>query len=216
MSELARIEKSKQTFQAEIRRQKPEVAILEKESNTARKAFENLRDRRRNLSSRGFVDPGRTDAAKKIDSELRNAEAVHEETQDRFLRAKAKLDAIPDMNSFSAMLTLYDQQLMSDVREIHKILSVAENSKSGVASRRAELRPHYRALIAAYENEFIYKTGLNDTKIIDFFDTYVHDSLAGFAKDATLPSDPRVVYVGGDEKLKFASVEADVNSVNTA
>lgn len=215
MSELSQIERSKQTFQAEIRRQKPEVAILEKESDTARKAVENLRERRRNLSSRGFVAPGRSDAIQKIDSALRNAEAVHEETQDRFLRAKAKLDAIPDMNSFSAMLTLYDQQLLSDVREIHKILSFAENLKSGVRSKRAELRPHYRALIAAYENEFIYKTGLNDEKIIDFFDTYVHDSLAGFAKDATLPSDPRVVYVGCDEKLKFALVEAAGNSANT-
>jgi len=32
----------------------------------------------------------------------------------------------------------------------------------------------------------------------------VHDSLADFNYDATLPSDPRVVYVGGDERAQFA------------
>ena len=37
-----------------------------------------------------------------------------------------------------------------------------------------------------------------------FFDLYVHDSLAGFAKDETLPSDPRCIYVGGDEESRHA------------
>ena len=35
-------------------------------------------------------------------------------------------------------------------------------------------------------------------------DQYVHDSLAGFAKDETLPSDPRCIYVGGDDEYRFA------------
>lgn len=59
----------------------------------------------------------------------------------------------------------------------------------------------------AYENEYIHNTGLKDEKIISFFDSLVHDSLAGFAKDATLPSDPRVVYLGGDEKYRYAVIE---------
>lgn len=49
--------------------------------------------------------------------------------------------------------------------------------------------------------------GLKGEKVIGFFDNYVHDSLAGFAKDATLPSDPRVVYLGDDEKYQYASSE---------
>jgi hypothetical protein len=46
---------------------------------------------------------------------------------------------------------------------------------------------------------------MRDPELSAFFDTYVHDSLAGFAKDATLPSDPRVIYTGGDDKLLYAS-----------
>ncbi len=59
-------------------------------------------------------------------------------------------------------------------------------------------------MIEAYENEFIKGTGLNDERIFRFFEDYVHDSLSGFGKDATLPSDPRVIYVGDDEKLNYA------------
>jgi hypothetical protein len=62
-------------------------------------------------------------------------------------------------------------------------------------------------LLEAYENEFEKNSGLTDEKIISFFDNYVHDSLVGFAKDATLPSDPRVVYLGGDAKYRHASLE---------
>jgi len=40
--------------------------------------------------------------------------------------------------------------------------------------------------------------------VIEFFDNFVHDSLAGFAKDETLPSDPRCCYIGGDKEMKFA------------
>jgi hypothetical protein len=69
---------------------------------------------------------------------------------------------------------------------------------------RNNLRPHYRALIEAYENEFEKNKGLTDPAIISLFDNYVHDSLAGFAGDATLPSDPRVVYLGGDLKYEYA------------
>ena len=58
----------------------------------------------------------------------------------------------------------------------------------------------------AYENEYLHNNGLKDEKIIAFFDNLVHDSLAGFAKDATLPSDPRAVYLGGDEKYKYAMI----------
>ncbi|MFY0526729.1 hypothetical protein ACN28I_27490 [Archangium gephyra] len=69
---------------------------------------------------------------------------------------------------------------------------------------RDKLRPHYKAVLEAYEAEFERKQGLRNQEIIAFFETYVHDSLAGFAKDATLPSDPRVIYIGGDEKLRYA------------
>jgi hypothetical protein len=52
---------------------------------------------------------------------------------------------------------------------------------------------------------------LRDEKIIAFFDEHVHDSLAGFNTDSTLPSDPRVIYVGGDQKLDYAKADTSVS-----
>lgn len=74
------------------------------------------------------------------------------------------------------------------------------------------MRPHYKILVEAYENEFEKNKGLTDEKIISLFDNYIHDSLAAFAKDATLPSDPRVVYLGGDEKYAYASLDRNARS----
>ncbi|WP_316867686.1 hypothetical protein, partial [Ralstonia mannitolilytica] len=41
------------------------------------------------------------------------------------------------------------------------------------------------------------------------FSTYVHDSLAGFATDNTRTTDPRVLYIGGDQKEKYAAVQTE-------
>jgi hypothetical protein len=75
-------------------------------------------------------------------------------------------------------------------------------------SKRPEipLRPHYAGLIEAYEAEFTHNRGLlsGHPDALAFFEHHVHDSLAGFAKDATLPSDPRVVFIGGDTRSQFA------------
>jgi hypothetical protein len=124
---------------------------------------------------------------------------------DDLLKAKARKDALPNMESLQAMLDLYDKQLLADVQAIREVFS-----KRGIfggspdVARREELRPHYKILIEAYENEFEKNKGVTDEKIISLFESYVHDSLAAFAKDATLPSDPRVVYLGGDEKYEYA------------
>lgn len=207
MSELNRIEQSRAAFQTDIGLQDAEVGTLQKENEAALVTLNQLRTRRYSFIGRGYVDPRKSDAIKKLDGDLRDAENAKEVSRDRFLQAKAKRDAIPDMNGFGAKLAMYDQQLLSDVREIRKAIASAEHAKSGVQNKRAELRPHYRALVDAYENEFIHKKGLADKKVIEFFDKYVHDSLPGFAKDATLPSDPRVVYVGDDEKLRYVSLD---------
>ena len=49
--------------------------------------------------------------------------------------------------------------------------------------------------------------GLVDEKIFTFFENHIHDSLAGFATDSTLPSDPRVVYLDKDMKSQHAMNE---------
>jgi hypothetical protein len=139
------------------------------------------------------------------DADVLQARKKYENAHSERLRATARKDAVPDMKNLQAMLNIYDRQLLADVKAIRKALDEGSNAKRSV--RRNDLRPHYKALLEAYENEFEKNNGLKDEKIISFFDKYVHDSLAAFAKDATLPSDPRVVYLGGDEKYRYASLD---------
>ena len=207
VAESTRIAQSKATFQREISLQDADVGKLEKENEACLRRCDEIRVQRSRLVSRGYLDLTKSSSIKAMDAALRDAETTQEKAQDRLLQAKAKRDAIPSMSDFGAMLAMYDKQLLEDVKAIRNIISSAEQSKFRRENKRAELRPHYRALIEAYENEFVYEKGLTDQKVIEFFDSYVHDSLSGFAKDATLPSDPRVIYVGGDEKLSFSSID---------
>jgi type VI secretion system (T6SS) phospholipase Tle1-like effector len=130
------------------------------------------------------------DMAKKAKEEA----ALAKQSRDKYLRADSLVSAQPSSDgSFVRDSELYDAQLLADARTLQ-----AEFKKG-----RRNLRPHYRALLDAYEAEQQGR-GLRDSEIIAFFDTYVHDSLAGFAGDATLPSDPRVIYIGSDTKLEYA------------
>ena len=130
------------------------------------------------------------------------ARAKESVSRDRYLSRKAQLDTHANDGSLGANMAAYDERLLADAR------SIIEHRKQ---NPKLPIRPHYKNLVSAYEDEFVNGQGLRDEKLIAFFDTYVHDSLAGFAQDATLPSDPRVVYVGGDSKLRFAGV-LDKNS----
>lgn len=148
------------------------------------------------------------DEAKVCDADVETARRKYESTHGERLKAKARRDTLPNMEKFLEYLSLYDRQLLKDVQAIKNAL------RSSVVSRnRGDLRPHYLALLTAYENEFEINKGLTNESVIKFFDDYVHDSLAGFGQDATLPSDPRVVYLGGDEKYRYASLEGQ-NSVS--
>ncbi|MCH2242898.1 MAG: DUF2235 domain-containing protein, partial [Aquabacterium sp.] len=128
--------------------------------------------------------------------------AAYEEAQRQFTdaddahqREVAKLATLPDMERLAAHLEVYDRNLLLDVQRLKELQAAAPERR---------LRTHYRGLLEAYENEFEKNAGLTDPEIIAFFDNYVHDSLAGFAKDETLPSDPRCIYVGGDDEYRFA------------
>lgn len=115
---------------------------------------------------------------------------------DPYLRERAKLRTLPSHEGeLVGNLDAYDRQLMKDVAFLKE------------QSRRTKLplRPHYQALMQAHDDEFLHGKGLTDEKVIGFFDHFVHDSLAGFAKDVTLPSDPRCCYIGGDDELKYAN-----------
>ena len=126
------------------------------------------------------------------------------DAQDAYLKENARLDTLPGTaDALIGSMTIYDQQLMDDAQ------AIKARMKEDPSLR---LRPHYKVLVDAYDNEFGNHTGLRDEKIIAFFETYVHDSLAGFANDATLPSDPRVVYIGGDVKFRYAKINRKVST----
>jgi Uncharacterized alpha/beta hydrolase domain (DUF2235) len=125
------------------------------------------------------------------------AKAHFDEVNDPYLRERAKLRALPDYSDeLIGNLDIYDKNLLKDVAYI----------KEHQAYSGKPLRPHYQHMLKAYEDEFTHGKGLTDPMVIEFFDNFVHDSLAGFAKDETLPSDPRCCYIGGDKELKFADL----------
>jgi hypothetical protein len=118
---------------------------------------------------------------------------------DQLVQVRARLATVPSFDgSFARNNAMYNRQLLADVLKV-----------KGLAKKwgRAKLRPYYRMLLDAYDAEQAGK-GLRDPEINAFFSEYVHDSLSGFARDATLPSDPRVVFVGDGGKLKYAGSQS--------
>lgn len=153
----------------------------------------------------------------RLRGELEQATARSENARQAMLKEKARKDALPDMTQFQALVDLYDRQLMLDVKAILDVLKIQPGRFiDRNPFTRADLRPHYRVLLEAYEAEFVHNKGLTDKTIIQFFDDYIHDSLAGFGADATIPSDPRVVYLGGDQKLAYASLETEADNQGNA
>lgn len=120
---------------------------------------------------------------------------------DAWLREKARLDTYANDSELLGNMAAYDVRLIRDAQRIvehHRL-------NPGLT-----LRPHYQNLVEAYDAHFVRGASL-DANVVAFFDRYVHDSLAGFATDATLPSDPRVIYAGGDNKIQYAMI-GDFNS----
>jgi hypothetical protein len=112
-----------------------------------------------------------------------------------YRKACARYDTRPgSIEDLVENLELYDEQLLTDAKILESI------SKNG----KTLLRPYYQAILDEYVAVFEKKSVKLDPEIIAFFDDYVHDSLAGFATDSTLPSDPRCIYIDGDEELKYA------------
>ena len=125
------------------------------------------------------------------------AAADEANAKDAFLMQKAKLDTFADDSELEANMAAFGRRLVQDAEAV-----IAHHA----SFPRLKLRPHYRNLVDAYRAHYIRQDPL-DPGVIAFFDEYVHDSLAGFAQDATLPSDPRVIYAGGDNKMRFAAVD---------
>jgi hypothetical protein len=122
------------------------------------------------------------------------------EADDKRARLVARKRTLPGSGLVESMDT-YDANLMLDAQAILEQRRRLPN---------VPLRPHYVRLIEAYEAEFKQNRGLlkEYPDALALFDHHVHDSLAGFAKDATLPSDPRIVFLGRDERAMHANLEA--------
>lgn len=125
--------------------------------------------------------------------QIQAAEEKIRQTEIELYDAKATLATLPSQGVLVGALNRFDAELIEDAHTLHVAVT-------RFPQKRALMRPHYRNLLAAFEDEFVNNKGMRDPKLIAFFENHVHDSLASFDKDATLPSDPRVVYVGGDEK----------------
>jgi len=152
----------------------------------------------RNMQARvgGEIDPQLLQDEAQANNELAIA-------KDNWLKEKAKLDSLPSIGKTGASLPMYDRLL---VQETQQIIKLAQSGQ--------KLRPHYQSLLKAWQDAQEGK-GLDETKdaeLIGFFDLYMHDSLAGFATDLTLPSDPRCIYVGLDEEARYAGLISTIKT----
>ncbi|QYF92056.1 DUF2235 domain-containing protein [Massilia sp. PAMC28688] len=144
-----------------------------------------------------------------LQSEIRRrvvaAQAEERQAYEKYRNVAARNFSVPKTEALEDMIDFYDKQLLTDVQSIYDAVRHPENAgRRGFTTAWGTMRPFYIAMVQAYENEFVRRKGLSDDRIIAFFDKYVHNSIAGFGADATLPSDPRVVYVGEDFKVKYA------------
>jgi uncharacterized protein (DUF2235 family) len=196
-----RIEGNEAQYRAERQKADREIAELtRKEKNAQRDVAHAERQRGLYISCQSY---GSTTPAKlkPYNDVIATAQQAHSVAQDELLRAKAKRDTMPgESDALIKNLEQYDAQLIADARSLR-------DACLQDPAQRSRLRPHYRGLLEAYENEFFLSKGLTDEKIFAFFENHIHDSLAGFATDSTLPSDPRVVYLGKDMKSQHAMNE---------
>ncbi len=133
---------------------------------------------------------------------------------DEYNAAHAKKISAPNDDALASNIAFYDHLLFENAKDINlalhmPILNLLNPGLTHI-SNSSRLRPHYKMFWEAYKLEWDLDRNMNglygmrDSRLIAFFDDYVHDSLAAFAKDATFPSDPRVIYVGGDTKYAHA------------
>ena len=214
-TEADHINKNAAIFQGEEPPLKKEIKVLEVEHDAAQKNLNLAKMQRETFIEVSPAESPKTKAGlDAYDQLVIAAQRAHNIAKDKLLRAKAKLDALPNDSGLQSAIEMYDKQLLADARAIHELYGQPQFGRSTPdIGLREQLRPHYLAMMTAYENEYdLYPgkkglVGLTDKTIIEFFDRYVHDSLAGFAKDATLPSDPRAIYLGGNKKYEYATLD---------
>ena len=207
-SESNRIKMSDAEFQADRISLEKRIAVLNGKYVSASAARTAANWKMDDYVEQNRSEPNRSEVLAKLENNIRTATIMEEDAKDLLLTEKAKLSALPNTSDLAKVIEIYDNQLMLDAESIYEII---KNPHLSTHQRKfttglKTLRPHYKIVMDAYEKEIIKNMGLKDERIFAFFDKYIHDSLAGFGKDGTLPSDPRVIYVGADEKLKHAGL----------
>jgi len=139
------------------------------------------------------VANGSLDAATR-ESYLREADQCSQRA--KALRAQAvpmqaAVDTMPSSDgSLLKNMAVYDQQFLQDSQRV-------------LAADRRKLTGFDKLLREAWDEP------LKDPELIAFFDDYVIDSLAGFASDRTRATEARVLYQGGDERVKYALMSGE-------
>jgi hypothetical protein len=205
-TEAKRIRDNDKVFQADSDKLDKEIADLDKQNSIAHQQVVQSGQQMAYASAGGGLSQSEF---AQLSQNMQNAKNNYARTNDALLSAQAEKDALPTpAKQQLPALGLYDSQLYDDAYAIYRAYHVyTPNGYRLDQKKRDTLRPHYKLMMDAFEAEFVAKKGLTDQKIIDFFELYVHDSLSGFAKDGTLPSDPRVIYLGGNEKFRYAMIE---------
>jgi hypothetical protein len=123
------------------------------------------------------------------ESYMREAEQCSQRAKalrDQAVPMQAAIDTMPSTDgSLLKNMANYDQQFLQDSQ---RVLAVDKRKLTGFD----------KLLREAWDEP------LKDPEVIAFFDDYVIDSLAGFASDRTCATEARVLYQGGDERIKYA------------
>lgn len=132
----------------------------------------------------------------------KDARVRRDDAYNAWRAAQAKLDTAADDSELLENLQRYDEWLLEDA----KLLHTWHTEKPG-----DRMRPHYLEIVQAYDEIVVQGKILSETSdLYKFFSTYVHDSLAGFSTDNTRTTDPRVLYIGGDNKEKYAAIKREM------
>jgi uncharacterized protein (DUF2235 family) len=140
--------------------------------------------------------PGYSGQVQTLEQQLTAAKAAEDAAYHAWRSVQARVDGAANDSELIGQMDEYDAWLLEDAELLYRWRE---------QQPRTRMRPHYAAIADAYAAVVINGQALAQTSAeYQFFSTYVHDSLSGFAQDNTRPSDPRVIYIGGDVKKDYA------------
>lgn len=189
--------KTRATLEADATEKRKAYVMLSAQRESAQQALGTAR------SSAGYANQ-----VPMWTAQVASLEAQEAEAHDRWRTAQARVDGAANDSELIENLDDYDAWLLQDAEWLHRMHQMSPTRR---------LRPHYRALLDAYQEVVVANKPVpNDSDLYKFFQLYVHDSLAGFATDNTRPSDPRVIYIGGDVKYRYATIQPVCESASSA